>query len=388
MAPLPNCPSSTDGIALILEEIPLVHHSYSTQRSEPLLTDFELEHNKLTERAGLLRRFLCDIALATEDDTNTENVLKHANGNSSFPLNAVLMAVDTALRTTFAMMEGESLVLLKDLRDSFPGWGKVSPLHVKMVTRRAHSFLDTLELAVEQSSKALDGNEASSALLTGLSSVIDRVAALKLSASELENTSDKYEIRKNIVSVSGWNLPRLVFDVVVCEPISYDSVTKNLNTKIRRQNSGLCASGGKDMPQSMPIQLEVRAITQVSAIFPDVDARLFSVEIHRCFHREDGGNFGGSVVGDVALLLSIRPMAGSGKESGSTSNNAGGQALSIDHARIAQTNAVPSLPNACVDLYTSSSHGDEEVTISLKFKTRRSLDDSTPKLLIDLVVSF
>lgn len=54
-----------------------------------------------------------------------------------------------------------------------------------------------------------------------------------------------------------------------------------------------------------------------------------------------------------------------------------------------QINAIPPQHNACVDLYTSTSMEDEsEITIALRFLTKRCQNEAPPQLVIDLIVEY
>ena len=51
-----------------------------------------------------------------------------------------------------------------------------------------------------------------------------------------------------------------------------------------------------------------------------------------------------------------------------------------------QLNALPPRPHASIDLYTTSVNDSEEITIALRFLTKRSHNNEAPRLLIDLLV--
>jgi len=51
-----------------------------------------------------------------------------------------------------------------------------------------------------------------------------------------------------------------------------------------------------------------------------------------------------------------------------------------------QVNAFPPSPKSAVDLYVSSNHGDSDTTITLRFPTYKTLDNSVPEVLVELVM--
>jgi hypothetical protein len=51
-----------------------------------------------------------------------------------------------------------------------------------------------------------------------------------------------------------------------------------------------------------------------------------------------------------------------------------------------QVNALPPQPHASIDLYTTSVKDSEEITIALRFLTKRSHSNAPPHLHIDILV--
>jgi len=267
----------------------------------------------------------------------------------------------------FPIVQEEAFLLLSDfhsssseMRSPLFASRKLASMHVLLAQKRTAAILDLMESVVQ----ATNGGK--------YDDLEDRLANIVSLVSDKTNTDQ--------VFISCWESPRLVFDVVIGQPALFDSTSAAMTSSTDFSASAI----------TLPIQLKARAVYQVFASSKsdegdkeeDQKLRRCRVNILRCSHTAVSFSSGRNILGDVTVQLSIRPVVEASGEGGASSSSR----LSVCQARLFQTNAMPPRPHSSMDIYTSSRSGDEEVKVTLRFQTKRSLHDQPPNLLVDLVV--
>mmetsp|Transcript_2076 Transcript_2076/g.2780 ORF Transcript_2076/g.2780 Transcript_2076/m.2780 type:complete len:359 (-) Transcript_2076:128-1204(-) len=289
-------------------------------------------------------------------------------------LELVRAACIDSLDTVGARLEGEALILLGSLNGnsgirgtsgentSLASIFDAQCQRVRWAQTRAQTYLNAVENAA---------NNASS-------------AATELYQAGVDYNSVQSSER---VFVSPWCLQKLAFDVIVGKS-SIVSIGKQCNSVSVLSD----VSESSETDPSLPISVEVRAISEVvvsnddspisasnsilQSVMPKCEVEIINVTRRVC--PED------KAYGDVTLLLALRPSRGSGVDEAKSKSNLA--SFQVTQARIIQYNAIPPCPFSSVELYSSSISDSEELTISLRFLTKRSQNDDKPQLLIDLLV--
>jgi len=293
-------------------------------------------------------------------------------------LELVRAACIDSLDTVGARLEGEALILLGSLNGnsgirgtsgentSLASIFDAQCQRVRWAQTRAQTYLNAVENAA---------NNASS-------------AATELYQANVDYNSVQSSER---VFVSPWCLQKLAFDVIVGKS-SIVSIGKLGDEECNSVSALSDVSESSETDPSLPISVEVRAISEVvvsnddspisasnsilQSVMPKCEVEIINVTRRVC--PED------KAYGDVTLLLALRPSRGSGVDEAKSKSNLA--SFQVTQARIIQYNAIPPCPFSSVELYSSSISDSEELTISLRFLTKRSQNDDKPQLLIDLLV--
>lgn len=354
----------------------------------PTLHELALSHRRLSDRARCL--------------------LDSINQSQHIEDSVVVEACKSALLFSFSLMENEALLLLGDLHgdigtDTTSSY--VTPWHASLAQSKAQSYLDTIQAALEHPSRrSMDDM---------LQIAVDSISGL-LPFDGIDAVSNE----KVGVSVSTWTLPNLSFDLTVGGPILHCTHPNLRSPALSRLASNVKApvtsihtanyTKGRSHPTSLnsnelPLTMEIRAIAEFFS--KDIESKqgasvagfgACTIEVESCVHRGRGRvGFGtGSVIGDAIVLVKLSPIGSFASfdccsDDGSSSSKSSDDPwdrMNVKEARMVQLNAIPPKGYANVDLYTSSVHGKDEITVGLRFQTRRSLHEDPPHLQIDLVV--
>lgn len=357
------------------------------------MKELALSHKSLKDRSNALKR---GCTLQIEDH---------------YPL--IRQMCFDSLNSVSFFMEDEALILLGDCLHSnehnnadgtttstntaYTSNNNLTPWHAFWAQRRCHIYLDAVEKVMEHAP----------------------AAAMQL---EMAGCND------NKVTISPWRLPHLVFDVTVGEADIYDTVSGSFadavmssgrkrtslpagasSARTKATRSGLSGFYSQEVgnpndasSDHLPISVQVRAVSEVYLVGESLSSSgkwkcaqkvlpECKIEILRVVHKQGvtAGSGGAHHAGDVALLLSLLPVVGRAENEGQDGGRSASLGLRVKEARMMQINAIPPQHNACVDLYTSTSMEDEsEITIALRFLTKRCQNEAPPQLVIDLIVEY
>mmetsp|Transcript_28217 Transcript_28217/g.43908 ORF Transcript_28217/g.43908 Transcript_28217/m.43908 type:complete len:411 (+) Transcript_28217:478-1710(+) len=348
----------------------------------PTMKELAVSHKSLKDRSNALKRG-CTLDI-----------------DAHYPL--IRQVCSDSLNSVSFLMEDEALILLGDLHqqnsNSNNSSSMLTPWHAFWAQRRCHMYLDAVQKVMDHAPVAALQLEMAGCCCHNTSCTTNNMSMC-----------EDYNGSSNKVTISPWRLPHLVFDVMVgaadlystvrtpqpgqCSPPSVLLADNGAKRK-KKNRSGLSGfysqeAGNPNDASSdhLPISVQVRAVSEVyllgeqqpvssnRRVLPDC-----KIDIIRVVHKGVTAS-AGAHAGDVALLLSLAPIQGLSVEQASP--------LRVKEARMMQINAIPPQHNACVDLYTSTSMEDEsEITIALRFLTKRCQNEAPPQLIIDLIVDY
>lgn len=378
------------------------HHTTKSAAEGPNSGNVNANNNEDANEDALKTPTMKELALSHKSLKDRSNALKRGctlNIDAHYPL--IRQVCSDSLNSVSFLMEDEALILLGDLHQhqqqqqndaNHSNMSMLTPWHAFWAQRRCHMYLDAVQ-------KVMDHAPA---------------AAMQLEMAGCRQLTHDMSMNNNKVTISPWRLPHLVFDVMVgqadlystvrvvrtpgqCSPPSVQEAVDGVKRKTNhhKNRSGLSGfysqeAGNPNDASSdhLPISVQVRAVSEVfllgeqqpvssnRRVLPDC-----KIDIIRVVHKGVTAS-AGAHAGDVALLLSLAPIQDS-----SVAEQA--SPLRVKEARMMQINAIPPQHNACVDLYTSTSMEDEsEITIALRFLTKRCQNEAPPQLIIDLIVDY